>query len=139
MITDERWHVIELAARRLFKARNPQLPFATTAPRFKVPRINLDAPIYIDLIVWQVEITEPPIMKHFWDQQIDSFVEAGGEGELFFLRLTCHTEAVERAVKITEAYSSVCTPNARKGLIKTKLESSKVMPKFETKRDFRSN
>lgn len=125
----------ELAARRILKAQ--MSPSSTTPRRFKLPPVNMDAPSYMDLIDWQTEISEPQIMKHLLDQKITDFVEAGGEDELSFLRLPCHTQVVERAVKVTtEASTSLCTEKARVGSIKAKLESRKILPKFETKRDF---
>ncbi|GBP00984.1 hypothetical protein EVAR_2278_1 [Eumeta japonica] len=60
MITDERKHIRELAARRILKARSS----AVQTPRlFDVPKINFDASNYIDIINWQKEITEAPILK----------------------------------------------------------------------------
>ncbi|KAL3268668.1 hypothetical protein HHI36_007771, partial [Cryptolaemus montrouzieri] len=49
------------------------------------------------------------------------------------LRLLCHTEAVERLVKtITEAAESLCTKSEREGFIEAKLESRKIIPKFDS-------
>lgn len=138
MITDDKRHIRELAARRVLKARSmSQLP----SPRlFEVTDINFGASNYIDMINWQQTITEPPILKQLTDQEIQQIVQSGGEGELLFLRLPCHTQAVERAVKLTtEACTSQCKDSSRFGAIKAKLESRKKMPKFETKRDFKAD
>lgn len=49
----------------------------------------------------------------------------------------CHTQAVERCVKlVTEASSLVCSSDARDGLIRSRIESRQKMPSFETKRQF---
>lgn len=136
MITDEKKHVRELAARRILKARSTTQP--PTPRLFQVPLIDFNASTYIDLINWQENLTEPPILKNLSDQEIQNVVESGGESELLFIRLPCHTQAVERAVKnTTEASTSQCTRESRLGAINVKLESRKQMPKFETKKDFK--
>lgn len=54
-----------------------------------------------------------------------------------FPRYTCHTQAVERMVKlVTESSLAVCGATARDGFLKAKIESQKSMPKFETKKQF---
>jgi len=138
MITDDKSHIRELAVRRVLKARSmSQLP----SPRlFEVRDVNFSASNYIDMINWQQTITEPPILKHPTDQEIQQIVQSGGEGDLLFLRLPCHTQAVGRAVELTaEAATSQCNDSSRLGAIKAKLESRKKMPKFETKRDFKAD
>lgn len=137
MITDERKHIRELAARRILKARSS----AVQTPRlFDVPKIYFDATNYIDIINWQNEITEPPIFKNLSTEEISNIVQSGGEDQLSFLRLPCHTQAAERAVKITtEAAMSQCTKKSRLGAIKAKLESRAKMPKFDTKCNFKPN
>ncbi|KAK4874453.1 hypothetical protein RN001_013813 [Aquatica leii] len=53
------------------------------------------------------------------------------------LKLPCHTQAVERCIRlVTEASSSVCGNEARDGLIRAKLASRSELPKFETKKQF---
>ena len=53
--------------------------------------------------------------------------------------IPCHTQAVERHIKIvTEASASVIGMKNRDSFILNKLESRKVMPKFESKCDFKS-
>ncbi|KAL4720726.1 hypothetical protein ACJJTC_009565, partial [Scirpophaga incertulas] len=62
MITDDTKHIRELAARRILKARSKPQPLK---PRlFEVPLINFKASTYIDLIDWQENLTEPPILKN---------------------------------------------------------------------------
>lgn len=52
-------------------------------------------------------------------------------------RIPCHTQAVERTVKlVTEAAENVCESLAREGYIKAKINSRKLMPKFDTKKQF---
>ncbi|CAG5033030.1 unnamed protein product [Parnassius apollo] len=101
---------------------------------FEVPKVNLNSRCYIDL---QQNIYEPPILKNISDEQLQDLIENGGNAILKFMRLSCHTQALERSVKVvTEAALSVCEKKRREGFIKSKLASRKVTPKFETKKDF---
>lgn len=78
MITDDKRHIRELAARHVLKARSiPQLP---SKRQFEVIDVNFSASNYIDMINWQQTITEPPILKHLTDQEIQQMVQSGGEG-----------------------------------------------------------
>lgn len=135
MLTDSNKHIRELGARRILKARQVN---KNSSPRtFEVPKINLNSSSYIDLIDWQQNIYEPPILMNVSNEQLQDLVENGGNAVLEFMRLPCHTQAVERSVKmVTEAALSVCDKIRREGFKKSKLASRKVMPKFETKKDF---
>lgn len=132
MLTDPQKHIRELGARRILKARSvPE----TKLRLFQVPDLNLDAASYVDLIDWQTNITQPPILKNVSDEDLQSMIDQR-EVEVDFLRLPCHTQAVERAVKtVTEAASTLCS----KGFIKAQIESRKDMPKFDSKKDFSVN
>ena len=51
----------------------------------------------------------------------------------------CHTQAVERHVKvITDSARSVCGKERREGYIRAKLESRKRMSKYFTKSEWKS-
>lgn len=55
-----------------------------------------------------------------------------------FPRFPCHSQAVERCVKIvTEAALAVSGYEARDGFILGKLKSRSMMPKFNTKKDYK--
>lgn len=136
MLSDKNKTVRELAAKRILKARNS--PHTGNLPRvFEVPQINFDANEYIDLIDWQQNFFDPPILRHITNKGINEVIESQGDENLIFLKLPCHTQAVERSVKIvTEASMSLCDKNSREGLIQAKLASRKLMPRFDSKRDF---
>ncbi|KAG5896174.1 hypothetical protein JTB14_016949 [Gonioctena quinquepunctata] len=52
----------------------------------------------------------------------------------------CHTQAVERAVKIvTEASAAVCGSENRDGVMRAKLESRGIIPSFGSKQDYKLN
>lgn len=136
MLCDEHKTVRELAAGRILKARNT--PHSGMLPRvFEVPQINFDANSYIDLINWQQNYFDPPILGHITNQEINEVIESQGDLNLIYLRLPCQTQAVERSVKImTEASMSLCDKKSREGLIRAKLASRKLMPQFDSKQDF---
>ena len=150
MLTDERKHIRELGLRRILKARTiVKLPKRTTKKRkstkttaireFAIPKLNFEATDYVDLINWQeCNITEPPLTKHISDEDLKLLV---GSGEatpvLDFPQFPCHTQAVERCVKlVTEASAAVCGAPARDGFIRARLEARRIMPLFDTKRQY---
>jgi hypothetical protein len=58
--------------------------------------------------------------------------------EIHIFRYPCHSQAVERCVKlVTEATAAVCGNEARDGFIRSKITSRTVLPKFETKGQYR--
>jgi hypothetical protein len=137
MLSDDQKHVRELAGRRILKAR--AVPYSGQLRLFEVPEINMNATSYIELIDWQQRYSPPPILSNVSSETILSLVESGGDDDVLFLRLPCHTQAVERAVKtVTEASLQLCNKNSRESLIKTKIESRKRMPKFDSKQDFKA-
>ncbi|GBP05516.1 Kynurenine formamidase [Eumeta japonica] len=132
MLTDGEKHIRELAARRILKIRSS--PTTGKLPRtFEVPELNFDAKSYIDLINWQETNFDPPILKNKTNDELIQIIEKKGDETMLFLRLPCHTQAVERSVKIvTEAAMSACDKKARDGIIHAKLASRKAMPKFDS-------
>jgi hypothetical protein len=96
---------------------------------FNVPNINIEDAACCNLINWQQNITEPPIIQQVSDKDVLSFISHGGEGELPLPRLPCHTQAVKRSVKnVTEASATLCSKTAREGYIKAKIASRSVVP-----------
>jgi len=66
------------------------------------------------------------------------FVASGDVPQIDFPKYPCHTQAVERCVKlVTEASSAVCGASARDGFIRVRLESRGLMPSFNTKREYK--
>lgn len=134
MLSDNEKHIRELALRRILKARRDK---PQKLRLFQVPEINMDANVYYDLINWQNKITEPPILMQISTEELETLVSRGEDNKIDFLRLPCHTQAVERSVKtVTEASGTLCSKSAREGFIKAKIESRKLMPKFDSKKDF---
>ena len=137
MITDERQTIRELGLRRILKARSGHNK-KTTVRRFCVPPLKFDANEYYDLVDWQaLDLTEPPVTKNMTDIVLRDMIAAKDTPEVLFPRFPCHTQAVERCIKlVTEASAAVCGVNSRDGFIRSPIESQHEMPKFESKRDY---
>lgn len=139
MLADESDTVRVLALRRILKAQQ-----ATPCIRtFQLPKFNFDAENYIDLINWiEVTVTEPPLTRFLNQNDILLCIENPRlVDDLILSRISnfpCHTQATERCVKIvTESAKAVCGPERRDGFIKATLHSRKIMPVFNTKKEYR--
>lgn len=141
MLGDERKHIRELALRRILKARL-KLRLPNKIRYFKLPPLNFKAEDYIDLISWQdCNITEPPLTFKYSEKELKDMLISGcgteNENLMAFPKLPCHTQTVERCVKlVTEASLAVCGHDARDGFIRSRLESRRLMPKFDTKAQY---
>ena len=136
MITDERPRIRELGLRRILKARRYK---RTSIRTFKVPTLNLSADDYIDLIDWQSNeaISEPPVTSEISENDLMKYINEKETPSITFPRLPCHTQAVERCVKmVTEASTAVCGAERRDGYIKVQMASRGTVPFFNTKRDY---
>ena len=136
MINDDQKHVRELGWRRILKART----LARSAIRsFEIPELNFNSSTFIDMIKWQnTGITEPPLTKNMSQEEITKLIQTGGMLSSHYKDIPCHTQAVERLIKlVTEASEHVCGEAEREGFIKNTLESRKNMPKFDTKKQFK--
>ena len=136
MLTDERKHIRELAMRRILRARSEKYGVR----KFAIPKINFEAEDYIDLIDWQnTAVFEPPILTNTAVDDLEMFVANGEAPVIDFPKYPCHTQSVERCIKlVTEASAAVCGLKARDGFIRVRLESRKIMPSFNTKAEYRT-
>lgn len=134
MITDDKKHVRELGLRRILKCRNTQ---NDEIREFKVPKLNFEAHSYMDLIDWQsVTVTEPPLTRDIPNETLKEMILIVSN-EINILQYPCHTQAVERCVKlVTEASASVCGPESRDGFILARISSRENLPKIDTKKQF---
>ena len=100
--------------------------------------MNFKANDYIDLIDWQqTDISEPPLLADVRLEDIELFVAGGSVPVMDFPKYPCHTQSVERCVKlVTEAALSVCSTATRDGFICVRLESRQIMPYFNTKSEY---
>lgn len=106
---------------------------------FVVPKFNFSATDYIELLDWQnIDYYEPPVTTDLSEDQLKEIVHEPESSIISYIqKIPCHTQAVERAVKlVSEASLAVCDSNRRDGMIRSKLDSRAIMPKFENKKDF---
>ena len=135
MITDERKHIRELGLRRILKARSDRV---AGIRKFTIPELNFNSSDYIELIDWQrTAITEPPLIMDISDAVVADLVKSGDSQIIDFPRFPCHTQAVERCVKlVTQASAGVCGQTSRDGIIRLRLEGRRIMPTFNTKAQY---
>lgn len=133
MIVDERKHIRELGFRRIKKAR--MLASKTDSIRsFQPPKINFQANDYTDIIDWNTTVLmPPPLLRRVSDDEIWAKITVG-QTALNFGKFLCHTQAVERCVKlVTESSQKVVGAMNRDGFIRSTLASRALMPKFDSK------
>src|SRR6218665_3585727 len=122
MITDERPVIRELALCRILKARNSKA--TRTVRRFKVPQLNFEVSDYTELINRTDEVTEPPVIMTISDAQLKTSIAEKETPSLFSPRFLCHSQAVERCIKLVmEASTAVSGKRNHDGFIRNKFQS----------------
>ena len=131
MVADDEQPVREEAVRLIRSARQRQ---TEEVRRFDLPRLCFSAVRYTDLIRWDtVCVTQPPLLRDLDDEELGGIVQA----PVVVPSYPVHTQAVERAVRVvTEACQKVQGEEARHGLITSILKHRKMLPSFNSKRDF---
>jgi hypothetical protein len=134
MLFDTRRHIRELSLRRILKARKSVDHGIRT---FKPPKIYFSAEDYVDIIIWnECQVTSPPILSHISNEELEARLHENNLN-LQIIDFPCHTQAVERCVKIvTEASRCVIGENSRDGFIRNRIESRSKMPSFGHKNQF---
>lgn len=137
MIVDKDPMIRKSALQKILNVRS-SVPSASVR-KFKIPNINFKARNYTELVDWKkCEISEPPILKNFSEVELKNIAEGNFELIKKFRDIPCHTQAVERCVKlVTEASSKVCGAKNRDGIIKSTLISRSMVPVFNTKKDYK--
>ena len=135
MLCDERKEVRYLAYQRISTARAAQNVTPRIVRRFTKPKLNIKAKTYHELIDWdKIDVTEPPLTKKFTDEQLQLLVKDGQNSDFMkadVFQLQCHTQSVERCVKlVTEASIKVSDDLRRDGFIRTVFQSRELMPTF---------
>lgn len=136
MLTDDRYFIRELGLHRIMAARARK---SIGLRKFTIPDFNFEAEDYHELIDWKNwEKTEPPLTMGISDEALKQMVLDGVPAEVFDFQFPCHTQSVERIVKlVTEASAAVCGKTKRDGFIRVRLESRQLMPQFNTKAEYR--
>lgn len=144
MIRDKNKKIRTLAYRRILKARmnRDNKPVSLNGVRkFVVPEIKFGAQNYHSMINWTTtQITEPPLTTKFSQQELQALAENGEHSALWHseqFSIPCHTQAVERCVKLVTECSAQVTDKRRDGVIRTKFKSRSIMPLFTSKSKYR--
>ena len=100
---------------------------------FIIPSLNFQSENYVEMINWDdVRITEPPLTICMTDEIVYMCVQQ----KLQVPNFPCHTQAVERAVKVvTEAAVNCFGHESRHGWILNVMNSQKMKPSFQSKQD----
>ena len=136
MLVDERIEVRQTAVGRILQARKSARSEESEDVRvFKIPPLNFKAQDYTQLIFWdKCDITEPPILSHLSNDDICTFVDGDPSFKQTLSSFPCHTQAVERCVKlVTETCSHVVGSERRDGYIRSVIEDRKTLPRFDSK------
>ncbi|KAK4883922.1 hypothetical protein RN001_000193 [Aquatica leii] len=133
MLADDRKYIRELGLRRILKCRQAKHN-VNLVREFNIPSFNFNADDYFELVSWQsLTITEPPLTVKTSDNELQEMI-SDVPAEIEMLKFPCHSQAVERCVKlVTEASAAVCGYEARDGFIRSRIASRVSLPKFETK------
>ena len=102
--------------------------------KFFLPKVNFSATSYTELIDWEsAKLTEPPFTLDFKEAELLAIKEAPLEVPHY----PCHTQAVERAIKlVSEASAAVVGQEAREGFISQQIKERQELNKFESKKDY---
>ena len=102
--------------------------------KYILPKINFKAYTYTELIDWETsQLSEPPFTLTLTNEQMTSLKDS----PLDVLAYPCHTQAVERAIRlVSEASSSVIGHEAREGFIRQGIQARKGLKGHASKKDF---
>nr|CAH7727548.1 unnamed protein product [Callosobruchus chinensis] len=126
---DERAHIRELGYRRIIEGRTLASKIKSIR-RFQSPKLNFQASEYIEMIDWITTTTSSPSLpRKVWTKITSSDTAK----EWNFDNFPCHTQAVERFVKlVTEASQKIVGFKNGDAFIKSTVISRGVMPVFDS-------
>lgn len=103
--------------------------------KYEIPLLQWDAEHWSEIINWaSLKITEPKIIQELGDDDLEAALTTPHQ----FPPFPCHTQSVERAVKlVTEAASQVEGEENRHGEILSKVACRKARQAYDTKRDYK--
>src|SRR5580698_9417269 len=107
--------------RRVWRARSEEYGIR----RFSIPALNFQAKAYFDIIDWQNTIvSEPPLPKENTTYDMEMLVACHETPMIDLPKFPCHTQAVERCVKlVTDSSMAVRGAVLRDGFIRMRLKS----------------
>ena len=112
----------ELAGRRILCSREQNVSDGRIR-QLRVPQLNVDASSYIGLIdKTDAIVSEPFFTASVTSNDIRKMIKTNTFSGIKILDLPCHTQSVERHVKlVSEAAFLLCDNASREGMIRNKL------------------
>lgn len=106
--------------------------------KFKLPVINFKAKHFFEMVdLARTTVTVPPLLSNIKVEDLFHLWKSP-RGD-FFKLIPCHSQAVERSVKVVSEASRAVSQKRRQGYILSKIYSRNEMPIFNTKREFNFN
>ncbi|GBO28777.1 hypothetical protein AVEN_77596-1, partial [Araneus ventricosus] len=141
MLHYSRKNIRELAVWHILGSRDKKTKNSGGLRFFKLPKLNFEAADYIDLIDWSnCVVTESPLTMHIKDKDLKEMCQEEQFPTLTFEEFPCHTQSVERSVKlISKAAVKVCGETAKYGYIRAQFQARKEFPTFDNKGQNYSN
>lgn len=103
--------------------------------KFIVPQVNFNATSYLSLINFnELVLTVPPVVANFTRETLEELHRSDVGKNIW--KIPCHSQAVERSVKLVTEASAAVTESNRHGHILNKVSSRAKISKFESKKDF---
>ena len=129
----------EIAWRRILCSREQNISDGRIR-QLQVPKLNINANSYIDLIDWtDTIVSEPSFTAFVTSKEIKEKIKSKLFSEFKTPELPCHTQSVECHIKlVSEESSSVCDHASREGLIRNKLSSRATMLCFNMKSQYKT-
>jgi len=92
---------------------------SSTIQKYRLPKINFMADSYVQLIDWvESLLSEPPLTLPKSDAEVSAFRDVAFQVPKY----PCHTQAVERAIRlVSEASTDVVGQEARNGYIRQRI------------------
>lgn len=79
---------------------------------------------------------EPPLTRSLTTAEIKNYI-TNGEEMITFPKLVCHTQAVERCVRLVTEAAAAVGDLERDGYIRSRLMSRSIMPRYNKKSEYK--
>lgn len=131
MLADERIEIREQAYNRVLQCRS----INSDLRQFDIPNFNFNATNYFEILNSEgVTISEPPLLRDLSIDELQQIIKSTSTTWIKYIKkFPCHTQAVERTVKLVSESSMLVTDSEKRdGVIKATLESRRKMPLFKS-------
>ena len=112
----------------------PRVRVLKNVRRYKIPPLQWDAGHWWDIIQWEsTAVHQPEIIRRMTDDELEQALD----NPVQFPAFPCHTQSVERAVKMVSTVTTqVEGLEARHGQILSVLASRRCRKDFASKKDY---